>query len=563
MGTTTTDSERRSWDLERFSAVASDREQAAALVQSAVAEAAAALAGGTAASQLRAYRDLLGQPSNVASIADILAETGGDASESYVRGLELPLHDYRSTLAELRRSLSLMSESETAGLGERAAFAAWRAQASHTPGAEALRWQALGQTFGFDALADVHRRLCREALHGSVSVDGRALAVSSDSWRAQLNDQSRELRGAVWRFLGERAVAAEPVLGRIKLSRLRFVGESAKLRGFDDALGAAFAGFRLPVAAARALRGLAPRTKALADRYYRRKAQKLGITALQNFDLSAPLAGVATNDLTFSRVNDVLHSELSVRAAGYAELLDEVLAGPTLLTDPAASKSAGWFVYAEGNGALPLVHVPYHRNLECYSAVAHELGHACHLTYLARARGAIAQSDDSLVLNEMFAIYFEIALLNGSLARAGTPAQRELWRDALIEQGLHFMRTLPVWAHFEDAVHAGREPVDAFRQAHHALTPDWLMTDEIDHRWALQVHTEQMPFYGYGYQAAYALALLAYLRCDAAAFRHLATESSWRPLADVMREPLQVELTADAAFDPVLSWLEDLVERDG
>jgi oligoendopeptidase F len=512
--------------------------------------------------QLQSYRELLGRASNVGSLADVLAETAEGSMEAFVRRLELPLHRYRTTLVELRRALSLANEAETVNLDEGAAFAAWRSEAARTPGAEALRWRTLGQTFGFDALGDVHRKLCREAFQGEVSFGGRTVAVTTDSWRAQLNDESRELRTAVWDFVLARAAAVEPVLGRIKLSRLRFVSESARLRGFEDARTAAFAGFRVPVSVADTLRKLAPRTRSLADRYYRNKGKLLGISPLRDFDVVAPLAGIATDGLAFSRVIEVLRGELEERAPAYAQVLDEVLAGETLLSDPLASKSASWFVYADGNGGLPLVHVPYHRNLECYSAVAHELGHACHLTQLARTRGPIAQADDSLVLNEMFAIYFEIVALSGSLARAATSAERRFWRDALLEQGLHFMRTLPIWAHFEEGVHGGEAPEAAFRHATAALTPDWLSHGEVDQRWALQIHTEQMPFYGYGYQAAYAFALLMYLRCDATSLLRLATESPWQPLASVMGRLLNVELASQTAFDPVLGWLEGLLDQD-
>lgn len=554
------DLELKVWDLTAFQPLAFDVEGATGVLRAATAR---NLAAGDAdlTNAVEAARGFLRAPAELLTVREVLQETDDSASASkFVQGIAGPAHDAKRSFLELKRSLGMKARASVAGApsGDEAYLRALAAEATLLPGKEAVGWWALAEAHGFDALGELHRVELRRAFDRAATADDAQ--VSLENWRALLGHRDPAVRRRVRARRLRVAQDSRELLEPLKRARTSFVHERARLLGHATPLDRELQRWRVSGQAISALRSLDARTRLLADRFYRYKRARLQLPELLECDVLAPTGDIDPEELSLQRLSDVLLSELASRAPAWAGLLGAVLAGPTLLTDPARSRSPGWFAWGGTASALPLVHIPYHRTRECYAAAAHELGHACHLTELLRTRGELVASDESLVFQETFALFFELTALNETLTRAKDARSARFWTEALLEQGLHFLRTLPIMAHADSQLATGLEPSEAFRVAHQALSPSWLaLAPGEETTCLLQTHSEQMPFFGYGYQLAFLLGYLAFL--EPGGLAALADGAACASIDDAAQAAFGRSIKDTAAFEAVFVHLEGLAER--
>src|SRR5690606_9358318 len=160
--------------------------------------------------------------------------------------------------------------------------------------------------------------------------------------------------------------------------------------------------------------------------------------------------------------------------------------------------SPAWFAVSHYGGGTPLVHVPYHGTVDDFCAAAHELGHACHKTVVARERGPLAAADEGFCYAELFALAFEIAAVHRAVEQASGADEREFWRGVVLEQAAHFLRTLPIRARFDELTYLEGVPADAaWALAHEELSPAWApRPGPGDDTWVLSTSSEDLPFQG-------------------------------------------------------------------
>jgi oligoendopeptidase F len=557
--------ERRSWDLRSFHAAIFDAEQSRSLLGDVIEESRNAVLTSDLATLIRALERFHRSALPLVGAVQVLRETDDSPmAAQYVNAIDPMLHEARVMALEVTRLIHAAAGQEVPDeLARLRPFLAALAT-QRFPAEQALPWAALGENYGFDALANVHRALLEDGSSTNArSATGEEVAITYQSWRALLSHVDPCVRRQTWAARQDLARRNRSSLEIIKRARLRFIEERARILGYQDVLDSELSYWRIRRSTVDILRSLDERTRNMADRYYSYKRRALACRDFSECDVAAPFPIPDRESLALQNLMRVLLEECSTRVPRYRTVLEQLLDGRTLLTDPSASRSAAWFITPNHAGGLPLVHLPYHRTLECYAAAAHEFGHACHLTDLARASGELWASDDSLVFSEIFSLYFEIVTLNAAAVRAQDESARRYWKAAVVEQALHFLRTLAIPARFEEARIAGDSPASAWKEAHARLTPAWMpLPADDDATWALQIHSEQMPLYGYGYATAFIVGYLLYLQVSPSRFDEFALRLPWQPIGDVARDVLGVDLgraeTFDLVFDHIEAQIADL-----
>jgi oligoendopeptidase F len=404
--------------------------------------------------------------------------------------------------------------------------------------------------------------MIKKHLQAELRVRDRTEALTPSNVRALLSSSDRELRRAAWQF--RRSVAAEQltVLEPIKRARADFRIAQARLLGYSDVLDATLDDWRLSREGYDAVGMQVARGRDFFDTFYRWKQSALNESTFEEADLSATAVSARSEWLGLDRVFVALHAAPGL-SGDFKGVLTELVESRVLFTDTRATLSPSWFTLPHYGGGLPLVHVPYHRTLDDFCAAAHELGHACHTTVVARKLGALAASDESLCYSETFSLAFEIAALNQALIAASSDEERRFWRAAVLEQAAHFVRTLPIRARFDELVYLqGRPYNEAWAEAHAALSPAWLPCPSAeDCTWVLATSSEDLPFHGHAYALAYLSAYAAYLQPDSTAIATL-LENPWEPIDRTYESILELDLKDEHAFDRVWRHLADVLSDD-
>jgi len=259
----------------------------------------------------------------------------------------------------------------------------------------------------------------------------------------------------------------------------------------------------------------------LARRWYRLKADLLGVDRLAYWDRAAPLADTDEQvpyDEARSIVLDCYSSfsaELGEVAAGF--FADGYIDGP-----PRPGKRGGAFSAPTVPSRHPYVMLNYTSRVYDVLVLAHELGHGVHQT-LARPQG-IFQFTTPLTLAETASIFGETIVLERLLERAPDAAARLSLLAGSLDGAVGAVFRQVAMNRFENAVHSARResgelPTERFAE-------EWLSTqaellgDAVDLHddyglwWSYVPHFIDTPGYVYAYAYGHLLALSVYRRYE-------------------------------------------------
>jgi oligoendopeptidase F len=194
----------------------------------------------------------------------------------------------------------------------------------------------------------------------------------------------------------------------------------------------------------------------------------------------------------------------------YGNILSELESSGTVLTDPGKIQGQAWFMFTGHRGQSPLVHSPFWGDTESVQALAHELGHACHITHLRRTHGVLTAAKIPMTCAETIALLFEFAVSWKMRSRASHPSQRQNSTLALIDQAQHFLRSMLLRARFDQF--RFENPDASLKDCHEKYAQltfesyggyfsSPLETQTFE--WLRDVFAETMPFYGLEYTLAY------------------------------------------------------------
>jgi oligoendopeptidase F len=258
----------------------------------------------------------------------------------------------------------------------------------------------------------------------------------------------------------------------------------------------------------------------LARRWYRLKAQLLGIDRLADYDRMAAVTTDAEEPVAW---NDAKELVLDSYAAFTPELGDPArrfFDENRIDAPPRPAKRGGAFAAYTVPSEHPYLMLNYTAKRRDVLVLAHEMGHGLHAE-LARPRGIFEQGTP-LTLAETASVFGETLVFRRLLDQAPTPESRLSLLAESIEGSIATVFRQTAMNRFEDLVHTSRREqgeiaVDGFNelwvQSQEEMLGDSVeLTDGYRMWWSYVPHFIGTPGYVYAYAYGQLLALSIYKR---------------------------------------------------
>ncbi|GFZ89942.1 oligoendopeptidase F [Elstera cyanobacteriorum] len=253
-----------------------------------------------------------------------------------------------------------------------------------------------------------------------------------------------------------------------------------------------------------AVRSAYPR---LAHRYYKLKAQWLGLKQLETWDRNAPLPGAPDRQIPWREATETVLSAYHAFSPDLATVARQFFDKAWIDAPVRPGKAPGAFAHPTVPSAHPYLLVNYQGKVRDVMTLAHELGHGVHQVLAGKTQGHLL-AETPLTLAETASVFGEMLTFRALLAQEKDPAQRRFLLASKVEDMLNTVVRQIALHSFEEAVH------DRRRQGE--LLPDdlaeiWLHTqrdclgdavrfdDSYKHFWAYIPHFIHSPFYVYAY----------------------------------------------------------------
>lgn len=344
---------------------------------------------------------------------------------------------------------------------------------------------------------------------------------------SKLESPDRELR----RSVAENVTAAlEPGLRTrafIFNTLLQDKSVDDRLRSYPNWLAARNLSNEVSDESVQALVGAARARYGIAQRWYRLKAQLLGIDRLADYDRAATVAE-DDEQIPWSDARELVLDSFSSFSGEMADLARRFFDERWIDAPVRPNKRGGAFCAYTVPSAHPYVMLNYTSRRRDVLTLAHELGHGLHAA-LAAPQGVFHQGTP-LTLAETASVFGETIVFNRLLEQASSPQSRLALLAEAIEGSIATVFRQTAMNHFEDRVHGSRREegelsVERFGELW-GETQVELFGDAVEvtegYRtwWSYVPHFINTPGYVYAYAYGQLLALSVYRRYeqDGAAF---------------------------------------------
>ncbi|MCA9938295.1 MAG: M3 family oligoendopeptidase [Anaerolineales bacterium] len=349
-----------------------------------------------------------------------------------------------------------------------------------------------------------------------LTVDGQEKELTRGELQAYYRDPDPDVRAACYRSLHHVYTQDAPILGQIYQSVVRdWRSEHLNLRGFAAPISVRNLMNDVPDAVVDTLLQVCQANAPLFHRYFRLKAQWLGVEKLRRYDIYAPFART-TKRYDFGDAADLVLRSFREFDPHIADLARRVFVENHLDSEVRKGKRSGAFCATIEPALTPWVSLSYQGRPDDVATLAHELGHAIH-SLLADHHSVLTQQS-SLPLAETASTFAEMLVIDRLLAEDPNP---EVERDLLFTQLDDAYATIMRQAYlalFEREAHgriAAGASVDALSDLYLDLLREQFgdaldLSDDFRVEWVEIPHIYAVPFYVYAYAFGQLLVLSLY-----------------------------------------------------
>jgi oligoendopeptidase F len=326
------------------------------------------------------------------------------------------------------------------------------------------------------------------------------------------------LRAAAYQELYRVYAGEAKILAQIYNNRVRdWHNEQVQMRGYASPLAVRNVANDVPDAAVEALLTVAQRNAPVFQRYFRLKAQWLGMEKLRRYDLYAPLAA-SDRTVDYPAAIELVLDTFRRFDPGIATAAQRVFDEQHIDSEVRKGKRGGAFCATVRPDVTPYVLLNYTGKVRDVATLAHELGHALH-SMLAEKHSMLTQHP-SLPLAETASVFAEILLTERLLAKEeDVLVRRELLAAAVDDMYATVMRQA-FFVRFEQAAHqailenAAPEQLNALylENLREQFGDSVEIAPEFEHEWISIPHIYNTPFYCYAYSFGQLLVLALYRR---------------------------------------------------
>jgi oligoendopeptidase F len=245
-----------------------------------------------------------------------------------------------------------------------------------------------------------------------------------------LEDARSLLEGADWQLRADALSAIydalEPVAGLLAQCLDTLIADKLSvddLRGLPHPRAERDLANELPPRVVDDMLAIAEQSYPVAQRWFTRKAQLLGMDRLRFEDMRAPVGPMPY--IPYDSAVQAVTEAFGGFADWAGELVRDMLAHGRVDADPRPGKQSGAFCRSQGPGQLPCVLLSYFGTVEDVIGLAHELGHALHFTIAGRCREGLT-FDAPLALNEVAPALVELLVYDRLIEREADQRIRQL-----------------------------------------------------------------------------------------------------------------------------------------
>jgi oligoendopeptidase F len=244
----------------------------------------------------------------------------------------------------------------------------------------------------------------------------------------------------------------------------------------------------------------------LAHRYYRLKAQWLGLPRLQHWDRNAPLPEDDDRHIGWEEARRRVLGAYRAFSPELGEIGGRFFASPWIDAALRPGKASGAFAHPTVPSAHPYVLLNYHGRTRDVMTLAHELGHGVHQV-LAGGQGYLL-ANTPLTLAETASVFGEMLTFQALLDDTDDPRARRIMLASKVEDMLNTVVRQIAFYRFETLLHEERRSGELLPARigeiwlsvqSESLGPAFEFADEYRNFWAYVPHFVHTPFYVYAY----------------------------------------------------------------
>lgn len=368
---------------------------------------------------------------------------------------------------------------------------------------------------GAQALGTLYQAITNRYVFG-LEVGGEAKKLTRGELMIYTRSADPNLRAEAYRSLYRVYETDGPILGQIYAALVRdWHNENNLLRKFRSPIAARNLANDLPDSVVQLLLDVCRRNAPVFQRYFLRKAKRLGVPRLRRYDIYAPMAE-AEKHYTFAEAWELVRESFARFDPGIADLAGRVLQENHMDSEVRSGKRDGAFCLSAVPQITPWVLTNFQGRAYDLATLAHELGHAVHS--LLAAGNPVFTFQASLPLAETASTFAEMLLVDRLLAGESDAAVR---RDLLFRQMDDAYATIGRQAFFalfeiaaHDCVRKGGSSDDLCMLYRENLALQFGDSIEVSAdfqwEWAAIPHIFEMPFYVYAYAFGQLLVLALY-----------------------------------------------------
>jgi len=368
---------------------------------------------------------------------------------------------------------------------------------------------------GVQALETVYNMITT-AFSFKIEIDGEVKELTRGELMVYARDPRPEVRAAAYQELYRVYGEHGNVLGQIYQHVVRdWASENLSLRKFTSPISVRNLRNDIPDPVADTLLEVCRQNAGLFQRWFRLKADWLGMDKLRRYDIYAPLSS-ADKTYPFPEAADMVLDTLNGFSPALAGHARRVFAENHLDSEVRPGKSGGAFCSSPLPGITPWVLVNYNGKASDVATLAHELGHAVHA--LMAQDHSVLTYHSSLPMAETASVFVEMLLLERLLSEEQDPALRRDILARFVDDAYATVMRQAYFVIFEREAHALIEE---------GKTTDYLAERYLDNlaeqfgdaleigeefrwEWVSIPHMYEVPFYCYAYSFGQLLVLALY-----------------------------------------------------
>jgi len=368
---------------------------------------------------------------------------------------------------------------------------------------------------GIDAMVNLYQMITNQFAF-KLEIDGKTETITRDQLSNYFSSSSPEMRASAYQELYRVYIESSTVLAQMYIHRARdWHTEGLELRGFASPISARNVVNDLPDEVVETLLTVCRKNADVFQRYFKMKAQWLGLEKLRRYDIYAPLTP-SEKKFDYSTAKQMVMDSYRAFSPDAANLAQRVFDTNHLDSEIRAGKRGGAFCYTALPELTPWVLMSYDGSARDIATLAHELGHAIH-AMLADHHSALTQQA-SLPLAETASVFAEMQLTDQLLKQENDPAvRRDLLANALDDSYITVMRQA-YFSIFEKDAHQminDNCTMDELTEHYLEILKEQFgeaveVSDEFKWEWLAIPHFYHSPFYTYAYSFGQLLVLALY-----------------------------------------------------